>query len=623
MSNHDRDISKSISKVLELIDDLAYSISLTEENLLFEEVKSGDFEAYGKSFQERVEEVKLDYSIDTNNISNSGEDEAVRIKNFNDGIEDNVKLTVLSSAFYTYISKVFQDKTGAFLPLEKGADTVNVKGHQLKTVNLRLLSKLAVLLDFQIYVIRNIYPNSKPIFYESISRISKLLFSISTSQVEVFWYYIESRGKTIQQHVFNKAAINDRISILEICNSLTDKYIPIDSKGNKSSILKDNFNDRFQYRLRAFISNLFNFEDNTGLNKFFHISQRVPIDLTFKSHFLEDLVTIHRIFNDPYYYLKKQNAKDATIIIEKMLMVLHTFLEEKQKLAVGDQFEIHNSKSEETKKYLTNKFSKLQYYPENYLKTAFTSSNPADVLKEDRDYFNDLSKEPKVILEYIIMISILCGFYFELTRDNKADFIKQLGAPSSIKHITEDFCPDTIKGKLYKMKKEIINEIKSVDSSLAFLIQSLNFSDKVWCGWLLFGKDPKTNKPLFDDKLLTEKDLQDAVEKLTAYLPFKNKKYFNTYVTPQLSRKMKIERGLNKLENYDIEMNEVDARDVGEESINLQSWKKFRKARRSQWLSFGELVKPDTLGEIVSLDRKRPLIDDEDDSNTLTKKQKV
>ncbi|KAK6454082.1 uncharacterized protein RJT20DRAFT_131599 [Scheffersomyces xylosifermentans] len=654
-------ISGPIAEISEVLTGIVESIALktgSDKNYLEEQVDSETLKAQVEALKSALGGIDYDYKIEDNVVDKLNEAESKKLQSFNDELEEKVKDVVITSAYQNLIDSLALQRVHEYQDSEVNEvkETVlEFHGYKLSQSDIEFFNKISIILDSQIYLFLNEIPFVKHILYESLSRISRFLLSISTSQVDIFWYYLESREVLIQEQVFDSASTGDRIAVLDLCNTLTDKFIFKDSKGRSDTYKKDSFNDKFQFRVRVFITNIFAFEDNTGLNKYFHLANRAIYEVKTKSPFVEDLMAIEKLFNDPYFYLKKSNQKELPELLDRLFNV-YEYLKEKELAFQGtlriDPYLISPPKTDAEKKYLTNKYSSILYFPEAYFKSAFVIGNKAEQEKfqgHDREFFIDQFKTSSIRLQYLVKIFLISNFYIELIPRHKDEFLDWTGAPSNVKHIVDDSFPDSLRSTLFKIKKDLFSSFKPVDPQFAFLLQHIVLGEKFWWSWLIYGKDPVTHKPIFADKRLTTEELTEAQENAAKMLPFKEKKYFNTYVTPQLARKMRVKRDLSSLESKpslesEAEVEEklkqlsekiIETKDKSkkEELVderNCLLWKKLKTDRQTRWLKFGELLTTDMLAdhaedEMEVEEEKQELEKkaEEEDTNALSDDEKM
>ncbi|KAG2731580.1 hypothetical protein G9P44_005167 [Scheffersomyces stipitis] len=369
------EVTQALTRLVDLV------LSETDQNFLVETVPDSILQDKVSYLVSLWEAAKFDYKID-DSILSDGNDQSEKVAAFNSEINSKVHEVVVGSSFSNVIdtlasTRIDQVKTqeankrDGKTEKDKSDNTdqqsnkIQFKGYELSEIDLEFFNRISVVLDVLVFLVLNGHEFTKQILYDSLSRISRFLLSISTSQVDIFWWYLESRELLFQERVFDRTATSDRIAVLDLCNSLTDKFIFKGLSGKKRHLQKDSFNDKFQYRVRVFITNIFAFEDNTGLNKYFHIANRSIYEVKTKSQFVEDLMAIEKLFNDPYYYLKKSNSKELSRLMDRLINVYEYIkemeLDFQKKLRI-DQFLVPEPRSEADKEYLSKKYSRVLYF---------------------------------------------------------------------------------------------------------------------------------------------------------------------------------------------------------------------------------------------------------------------
>lgn len=598
-------------------------------------LKPVDFEKFsGKQqvFEDIISKNQFDYKIDVPMVEGgTQEDEKTKdlqaeIEKFNSGLDERTRDFIITISFQRaadeFLSKHLEEAKNRLKDDFDGkeGDAIEFEGYTIYPEELQNYNRLSILIDFQILLIET-YPSNKSSFYQLLSQILQTLLNESTYAVDKFWYYLESRKTIIQEKIFDKQVTSDRISFLEICNSLTDKFFHKNIQGKRDLTKKDTFNDTFQFRVRMFIGNIFNFEDNTGLNKYFSTSNRIVNDYAATSRarddsFVKDVIQINKLFRDPYYFLKLTNHKLLTRTADTLKKVYEYLMEEEiswSRVAPKiDQFAVCPPKSEVEKHHLEEKYNNKLYFPENYPLAPFDERKRGDefeaLKKQDQSFMSKQFDDSKIRQTCLVQIYFLCHLYYELNATNKKEFLRSLKGPSNVKHVTDDSPPDSLVSLFFKIKREIPKRYRSIDSQFSFLLQHMAIDETYWWGWLIYGKDPVTGKLLFSDKVLTAAELDIVKQKSETIIPFKEKRYFNNYVTPQLSRKMKIERGLQKLLKEDSDIigdwqSKIDdltekinnsqdpsERDQLVNDRNVITWKHLKRERQSKWLQFGKLL---------------------------------
>lgn len=530
--------------------------------------------------------------IDTAGITD--EKVILDIETYNTNTPTLFKETVISTAFQQVIELILS-KHIELLTSSDDSSIIMFQNYEISSSQFRSFISLKTLLDFQIYSYENGLTFIKKSFFESFSLISKFLFAASTSQIDIFWYYIESRQNLISEKIFDQNIINDRISMLEICNNLNDKYHKRDAKG--FLVPKDDFNDRFHYRVRIFISSILVFEDNTGLNKYFTVSKRkVPEFDKLNDNFLTDLLKVQKILNNPLFYLRRENSRELILLITKLLKVYDYLLLECERTTPEPQFLLPTPKSETEHQYLTDKYENFKYYPNNFWDTLSDTA----LSKDDSEYFLKLFSQQNIRYIFLFQIYILAQFYFELGVPQKRNFLKTVDTLNA-KHITDEILTEHNITQVVALKRDLAARLRLTDPQFVYTILQLFNSEKIWWSWLIYGKDSKTKKPIFEDKALTDEEIKEIEETLNAFLPFKDKQYFNTYITPQLTRKMKVERGIEKLKVGKPDLNKFDSQfDEIKTKLNLSNstelieerntilWKKLKGMRQASWFDLSE-----------------------------------
>ncbi|CUM66761.1 uncharacterized protein PRCAT00004442001 [Priceomyces carsonii] len=631
-----------------MVDDF---VSSNDFNYLLELSDASVFEPHETILEDQLLEDSINYTINFNNSNAEGTGESSSLENdvaiFNADLDQKTKQFIISIAFQRAIDLIIAENI--LNSSENELKNIKLGSYYLTINELKFYNAICLLLDFQIFKIDKGFASIKSSFFSNISQVLDMLICKSTEAVDKFWFYMESRRSIIQQKIFDRNAIADRISLLEICNTLTDKLSFKTSQGKRDSYKKDTFNDLFQYRVRVFIANVFAFEDNTGLNKYFLTSNRMVKEIVpatkyrNEREFLKDVIQVKKLFNDPYFFLKPSNQKNLQKTSETMHRVYKVLIEDEITYAATvpkvDQFAVPKPISEYEAQYLKQRYEKKIYFPESYWITPFEDtrrdSSYEKYMQEDLSFFETQFENSKYRQTLLLQIYIICSLFYELNSSNKREFLKSLKAPTNIKHLTDDSPPDSLVSLYYKIKREMLRSFRSIDNQFSFLLQHLTLTEISWYGWLIFGKDHSTGKSLFYDKLLNSEELKQINEKRSSVFPFKTKRYFNLYATPQLSRKMKIPTGLERLEDlknvgtidYQQHISGVNEKIDDEveplrkaqilEERNVLIWKQFRKMRSTDWLKFGDLLNPLMLTSISkdSHDSRKRLVDSDDTLN--------
>lgn len=476
----------------------------------------------------------------------------------------------------------------------------------------QLLTKLCKLLDLLVHL-APIATNA--VFFRLISTIMDTLLSMSTESAEKMWDYVESRRALIEDVVFDNDRTGDRIALLELCNSLSDRFYDKTGKGMFDSYKEDTFNDHFKYRIRSFIANLLKLEDNTGLNKYFTAGNRMAPDMvtqkTREGNFVKDIIQINKMFRDPYYYLRPNNHSALSKNIDILNKVYQYLIDEETKYyrtaPKSDIFAIPTTPTDAERQNLTEKYNKKMYFPEHYWGSQFEELKKGasfeELKRKDQDYIYKLFDSTKTRQMWLLQIFIICSFFYELIPKNKREFLKEINAPANVKHISDDFIPERLLNILYKIKRDLTRVYRNIDTQFSYLVQTISHSESFWWGWLIYGKDT-SGKPMFADRYLSQDDLTLTAEKLKDVILFRDKRYFNTFATPQLSRRMKVETGMLKLKTELVTVDHGDEISQLNEKIangdtnamedrDILLWKHLKEARRDKWLSFGTMLTKD------------------------------
>lgn len=625
------------SEILPLVDSLSVN---QEDNYLSKPLKPEEYDGLISKLQGFSAKSKFEIELKHSEKHENGASEETstdqEAKEYNDSLDtklrDFVILTVLLEIASEYTSRL---KT---LVEESKEQNASIENRPIPQEDAISLAGVSIVLDLQMYL-THAFPSMKPNFYHLLSQITKAVSDVSTGALELFWNYMESRQSLIQARIFDRSNTSDRMYLLEITNFLTDRYIVRNSQHKLDGASKDTFNDRIQFRIRMFVANTFNFEDNTGLNKYFSISNRYVYEPTSSSKaredvFMKDIAFVNRVFRDPYHYLSPANHKQLSRVADTFKQVYEYLIDEEVKWSQStpkvDQFVLRDGMSEGTLQNLKKKFDHKPYFPQFYDLCQFEQIKKGQVYeslrKEDLSFDSKLFDDSKVRQICLLQVYFLCNLYHDLSLTNKKSFVKSLGATSSLKHIAEGSIPENLAMVFLKMKRDILKRIRTVDSQLSFLLQQIVITESFWWGWLIYGKDPRTGKSIFSGKIISEEELQALKEKSNSILPFKEKKYFNTYATPQLSRMMRLKRGILELPKIDssieessIDMNSIEARlmntlDAHEresllEERNIKLWKRLRIERTRKWLNFGDLANKDIIGKEFGVSPKNTNMD--------------
>lgn len=564
------------------------------DHLLLHPLALNQFEPSVAEIDSVIKLDDLQYDISLPNDIQESEKEQVEneVKLFNESISQRLLDAVYLGAFEKVLDKDISQLITVYESDSKEKELV--KDIHILKEHIPIYNNICALLDFTIYLASS---NSayKKLFHKLVLNLLDILLDISGSQLDIFWNYMESRLVLLGKYVFDKAVTSDRIALLEICNPLTDKYY---KKGKvNDTYKKDTFNDSLQTRIRFFANNLLSLEDNTGLNKYFHVSGRSLPEMGVpkrKTNFIRDLLTCLKVVRDPYSYMKPSRLRDfrdassacRRVFDELMLKELKT-----TKKTTKDSYLVKPELSESEKEYLKEKYRETAYFPEVYWLSVFNKDSQTldKEFKSDEDHFLDLLDDGKLRSIILLQIIIISSFFSEMNAQYKRSFLQ--GLPPKTKHIVDETVNDQVSTSFYRIKKAAISEFMSMDPSMSFFFQHIVALERYWWKWLVYNKDPDTQKPLLANKILSEEKLWEVNDKLAGLFPIKEKKYFNVYVTPQLSRKMKGKRGLENIEikSWDLE-DEMDFEESNPELQNVRVWKQFRRKRQHHWMEFGETL---------------------------------
>lgn len=563
-----------------------------------------------------------------------GKDEEARkkleedIESFNSTLDeksrDYLLLLTLQLTLQQFLNEYAETQKGQSLDYDESS--IKIEEYTISAQELAVFNKISLLIDLQFQIYLGHLPSSKANFYQLILQASEALLNLGSFSVDKFFYYLESRQSLIQQKLFDPKLTSDRISILEICNGLTDRYYTQNSiNGKRDSYKKDSFNDRLQYRVRTFITNVFQFEDNTGLNKYFSNANRIvretaPVKAkSWEDELLQDLVKFSKIIHDPFFYLKPNNSRQLSAAIDTLNKLYDFLFEEEEAFLKSqpkvDQFLVKPEKSKSEQQYLKEKYEKKVFVPENYWLSPFESNqrnSNYELQREDEKYFMKQLDDTKTRHVLLVQVYLVACLFYHLVGSNRKTLLKDIGAPSNVKHLTDDSTPESYVNELFKIRREILKKYRSVDNQLGFLLQQLQNSELNWWGWLIYSKDSR-GLALHANRQLVDEELAEVSKKTAIVIPYKEKRYFNTYATPQLSRKMKVQTGLDKLKmsNSDNGMEEDDRIAELTEKINACTdkaerehlveqrtviiWKELKTKRQANWLKFGQLLTAEML----------------------------
>lgn len=500
--------------------------------------------------------------------------------------------------------------------IQSGLD--NIAGSILESIikspeiNATSMTELNTTIDLLIYIASE---STNAIFFHLLSMILDTLFDYSIEHAETFWSHVEFRRPEVEEKVFDNSKTSDRIALLELCNSVTDKYYRKTGRGLFDSYKEDSFNDRFKFRVRAFLANLLKLEDNTGLNKYFATGNRIAPDMvtqkTREGNFVKDIIDINKMFRDPYFYIRPANHQLLSRNLDLLLKVYQYLLDEETKYyracPAPDIFSVPSARPQAEIDALLLSYDQKPYYPEHYWTSQFeeVKKGPAfeELKRKDQDHIYNLFDSTATRQLWLLQIYVICNFLYEMLPDSKRALLKKVDAPSGVKHVSEDFVPDRLLSMLFKIKRELPRLYRSIDGPFAYVLQNLSACESSWWSWLIYGKDSE-GKPLLGKSPLSSDNLMETTEKLKNIVLFREKRYFNTYATPQLSRRMKVPIGMAVLKTdvqpVDYEKEIVDMNNKIKngftnvmEDRDILLWKQLKQARKDNWLQFGTMLTRD------------------------------
>lgn len=524
------------------------------------------------------------------------------IVKFNESVDSQIKQFVVLSAQSKIIDALLKDIV----------TSPNTNNGVVQEEHLVIISKICCILDFLIYLVsENRYPSQKADFYQLVKNVLDTLFDISTDYVSTFWKYMETRKQDISKYIFDPSVTSHRISLLLLCNGLTDKYFTRVEGGRLNSYEKDTFNDQFQAQVRLFLAGLFDFEDLTGLNKHYLPARRVskePAILRSKSsddRLLGDVFQLYKLLREPYISLKQ--PRQLSQHEASMARLANYMLDEEEKL------KSRTAASQKLKRQPKDSGASRVFFAEEYWLTPFEKDELVKNDAKNADYEHALKSldSSKFRRSIIFQIFLASHFFSELLQSRKKQLLASANAPQNVKHMVEEYVPDDIAQRFNELKKKIILRCQAFEPCMGLLLGSLSHSEEQWWSWLLYSKD-ESGKPIFSNENLSEENKTEAKEKYEKLFPLKTKRYFNLYATPQLSRKMKTPTGINLLENeqylnlsYDEQINELDEKIAGaegEEKEQLReqrtvlAWKRLKLLRSDKWLELDTLLNEEELG---------------------------
>ncbi|RCK56180.1 hypothetical protein Cantr_05129 [Candida viswanathii] len=618
-------VAKSILSLSKILESVVENHSMDSTKDYVAEVTDDSIFTDGNAqIQGALSKIGSDYTLEV--TEELPEAQKAEVEEYNKTIGKNLEEFVLSSAFRS----VIQSKIEEFLQNEGSSSA-------------ELYNSLALILDFELSYAINISSDAKNVFYESWDQVTKLLSSISTPIIEGFWGYFEARLPVIMNKIFENTTM-ERIKLLYTFNYLTDRFDIKNDDDKRDSYKKDSFNDAFEARVRFLAANILAFEDNTGLNKYFLRSDRTAPSLVVDDPFLTDMMDIQKLLRDPLSYTKADNHKKLRSLGEKCNKVVNQIIMEEQKFRsefpLDDESWILPPKPEEEQEYLREKYSKLTYVPETYFTSLFKGKE--DKLQAgDKELLDAILSQSNTRMQYLVMIFIAANVISELLPKFKQSFMTLLHAPLNVKHFIQDSIPEGIERIFGHLKRDIPLLASQHNKPFSALLQHVLHSEREWWRWLLYGKDYKTGKLLLLDRDTSSEELQKVAEDLGKIYRYKDSRYFNTYVTPQVTRKMKAQHGLsqmNYVENFSVDDVKRNVEDIEYEISNTQdsgtkhellekksllTWRLLRNERLNNWFESAQQFREEMLShqEETQLDENEDDEDEEMQEETTTEQK--
>lgn len=552
----------------------------------------------------------------------------------NESLQLNTLLTTQAKDFcftmaVSLVADVFLDEMRRSYS-EEEPEKLYFKNFETNSGLLKATEKICLLLDLLIHLqSSSLVPAAKSTFYLVLQTVLETLLSISPELTELFWIYMESHILIIKSHIFDANVTQDRIAMLKICNGLTDRNYERNSSGKFDSYNKDSFNDRLHARVRIFATNVFNFDDATGLNKLLILANRTnkePHLGTSKSsdgHLLREILSFQRLLRDPYTFLK--NPRLLTSQVDSMSRLSTYFLDEEGKYSKvhppRDLFAIESDNLDpETIAAQLPVFS-----PETYWLSVFVATQSGDefdaLRKKDEEIASKRFDQSNFRKLLIVQIFMVCCFFSELQASRKQAALTTAEVPFGAKHIIDETTPETLAIKIQKMKKDIIRLIRPWNPSFSYLLQHVSHSEEYWWSWLIDGRQ-KNGSKLIPMDCFSEEFVVNVQLKFDAIASFKTKRYFNSHATPHLSKRMKVKTGLDllsakkeatlsdgdELERVNKEL-EIETDEQTRESLleqkNMLIWKSTKALRDANWLELDEHLSVDDLIDAKAEERRK------------------
>lgn len=569
-----------------------------------------------------------------------------RIAKFNESAAHQTKNFALKMAFTrvtdTLINKLRAEDESA----KKSVVFQNIPSTQLQY---DVLNSYLMVLDILIALSQEeLFPSARNDFYLILQLMLESLMSFLSEILEEFWYALESRQLAISTFIFDQKITLNRIAMLGICNTITDRLYKREKLGKYDSYQKDSFNDNLHARVRTFLSSLLLFDDLTGLNKYFAIANRVNREPNLGNakngdeELLQDILQFHRLLRDPYYYLKNSHLLSRQA--DSMNRLYKYLLDEEAKYAkkhpMPDIYKVKQSLLEDKMAKLIEKNERAVFFPEHYWLAPFEDVQRGaefDALKSEdmRITLNrfDSSRYRRLLLIQMYLVS---SFFLDLQNSKKRDTLRRIGAPANTKHVADENTPESLVKIFASIKREVPRQCRAWDTQLLFLLQHVSQSEEYWVEWLIYGKNAQ-GKPLLDVLSITEDEIRTTLEKLEKVAPYKTKRYFNSHATPLLSRKMRQKTGISLLletldaeNDYEAKISELtekirsetdeSAKHDSKEARSLLLWRMAKTLRGKQWLKVSEVVDVDILGVEAPEEVK---VESATDTNTVEKSAKT
>ena len=147
-------------------------------------------------FKNLLDDIDLDYKLSPDD--NATDQVKSQIENHNTNIANKCKEFVVTSTFLNVINSRVQ----VFVESDMAEEA-------------KFFNAIALILDFEVSLFLNVDPIFKQVYYDSILKITKQLFLISTAVIEKFWSYLETRVPIILKKLYQNTP-SERMSLLEM-----------------------------------------------------------------------------------------------------------------------------------------------------------------------------------------------------------------------------------------------------------------------------------------------------------------------------------------------------------------------------------------------------------------------